>query len=130
MSALDAYLAEVSARPFDWRQWNCCHLARGWWQQVTGLDPMAGLPGTDSMRAAHRLIGELGGNLAAAWTRQTRCEPLPAALAQVGDVVLLETPERHAVGICCGRTAAVLTPDLGLAHAPMSAATLAWRPAP
>ena len=130
MSALDDYLAQHAGRQFDWRQWNCCHLARGWWHQVTGRDPMEGLPGTGTRHAAHRLIGQLGGNLGSAWTRQTGCEPLPAALAQVGDVVLIETAEHHAVGICCGRTAAVLAPDMGLVHAPMSLATFAWRPAP
>jgi hypothetical protein len=91
---------------------------------------MEGLPGTGTRHAAHRLIGQLGGNLREAWTRQTGCQPLPGALAQVGDVVLLEGADVEAVGICCGRTAAVLTPDAGLAHASMAYATAAWRPAP
>lgn len=123
---LEAYLFHVGDQAFHWREWNCCSFVAGWVRQF-GVDVMAGLPGTGTRHAAHRLIGQLGGSLQAAWTRQLGREPIESTLAQMGDVVLVEIDADQAVGICCGRTAAVLTPADGVAHVPMSAATAAWR---
>lgn len=123
---LDRYLTEVQARAFDWASWNCCHLAAAWVQQVTGRNVLAGLPSMSSRLTAHRLIGQLGGSLAAAWTLQLEREPMLATLSHVGDVVLVQVDDVEAVGICCGRTAAVLTEAHGVAHVPMSAALAAW----
>lgn len=124
---LGAYLAEASARAFDWRTANCCHLAAGWVASRTGVDPMADLPPTPTERAARRLIAALGGTLADAWTRQLGREPIPPSMAQVGDVVLLELDGRPVVGICNGTTAVAVLDAGGTAFAPMSCATHAWR---
>jgi hypothetical protein len=123
---LQLYLADVSARRFDWASWNCCHFAARWVQLLTGLQVMAGLPPMHSRLTAHRLIGELGGSLGAVWTRWLGCEPVPATLAHAGDVVIVRLGDHEAVGICCGRTAAVLTEHEGVAHVPMDRATLSW----
>lgn len=124
---LGAYLAEASARPFDWGNANCCHLAAGWVAARTGVDPMAGLPDTPTERAARRLIATLGGTLADAWTRQLGREPIAPAMAQVGDVVLLELEGRPVVGICNGTTAVAALDAGGVAFVPMAHATHAWR---
>jgi hypothetical protein len=123
---LDAYLAEVQGRRFDWHSWNCCHFAAEWVRRASGLQPMAGLPATDNARAALRLRTRMGASLADAVTLQLGLAPFAAELAQVGDVVAVRDGTAQAVGICAGRTAAVLRVD-GLAHVPMSAAVLAWR---
>lgn len=123
---LDHYLTQVQARAFDWAAWNCCHFTAAWVQQLSGRDVMAGLPAMNSQLTAHRVIGQLGGSLQAAWTRQLGPEPMRPALAQVGDVVIVRVDDVEAVGICCGRTAAVLTEHDGVAHVPMSAALAAW----
>ena len=123
---LGDYLAQVGARPFDWAGWNCCHFAAGWVQRLTGRDVMEGLPPMHSRLTAHRLIGQLGGSLQEAWTRQLGRQPVHATLAQVGDVVLVQLDDVQAVGLCAGRTVAVLTEHDGVAHVPMRLATAAW----
>lgn len=125
---LGDYLAEVRARPFDWAAWNCCHFVAGWVLRQAGRDVMAGLPPMHSRLTAHRLIGQLGGSLRDAWSRQMGgARPIAATLAEVGDVVLVEADDVQAVGICCGRTAAVLTERDGVAHIEMAQASAAWR---
>ena len=123
---LALYLADVQVRPFDWATWNCCHFAATWVRLLTGRDVMAGLPPMHSRLTAHRLIGQLGGSLRDAWTRQLGPEPVLPTLAHPGDVVLVQADGVEAVGICCGRTAAVLT-EAGVAHVQMADATAAWR---
>lgn len=123
---LDEYLIEVGGRPFDWAAWNCCHFVSEWVKLLTARDPMEGLPAMSSRLTAHRLIGQLGGNLGAAWDRQLGQPSMPATLAQVGDIVLVGHESVEAVGICAGRTAVVLT-EQGVAHLQMGAATAAWR---
>lgn len=125
---LDQYLNAKTDDRFSWSRHNCCHVVAGWVQAETGTDPMRGLPWTHSMTAAHRLIRQLGGSLAAAWTRQLGRPPVPATLARTGDVVLVPiAPGSDAVGLCAGRHAAVLTEADGLALLPMEQATICWR---
>lgn len=134
---LEQYLGAAPARAFDWAAWNCCHFAAGWVRAVCGWDPMHGLPATPAARDAVRLVRRLGGSLAAAWTRQLGAQPLPAAMAQLGDLVLLPVPLRaneaadartgHAVGICAGLSVVACTDAGDFAFVPMSEATAAWR---
>jgi hypothetical protein len=126
---LDAYLTEVQARAFDWAGWNCCTFAAGWVQRATGARLMLGLPRTPSRLAAHRLIAQIGGTLRGVWSLWLRREPIEPALAQVGDIVGLSDEDAQAIGVCCGRTAAVLT-EAGLCHVPMERAACAWRVEP
>lgn len=124
---LTAYLAvraERPARAFDWRGNNCCHFAAGWWHYATGSDPLAGLDSTADARAARRLVQRLGGSLVQAVAQQLGREPIAAALAQTGDVVLVPTaalltaavadePAQrdgvgHVAGVCNGRHAVVM----------------------
>lgn len=104
-AALQAYREQRAAIRFDWAAANCCHFGGGWMRYAAGVDPMAGLPTTPSARAALRLVRALGGDLAAAWTRQLQQEPIPAAQARVGDLVLQWMPGEGAggrVGVCNG----------------------------
>lgn len=123
---LTYYLAEVQAKPFDWAAWNCCHFAAGWVRRFTGFDPMAGLPTMDSRLSAHRVIASLGGSLRRAWSSRLHAADLLPSLARPGDVVLVAVDGVDAVGLCAGRTAAVLT-ERGVAHVPMTEAAAAWR---
>ena len=127
--ALDAYLVEHQVQPFLWSRHNCCHFVAGWVRTATGHDPMAGLPVTWSRMAAHRLIHQLGGTLADAWTRRLGRGPVQPEFAQAGDVVHVWLREQDcaAVGICTGRHAALLMEDSGIVLLPMSHATHAWR---
>jgi len=127
--ALDAYLADAAARPFSWAQHNCCHFVAGWVRAATGRDPMAGLPHTHSRHAARRLVLQLGGTLADAWSRRLGRAAIQPELAQTGDVVHVWLREHDcaAVGICSGRHAALLLEGRGVLMLPMAHATHAWR---
>jgi hypothetical protein len=123
---LDAYLTEAQGRAFDWSTWNCCHLAAGWVRRMSGRDVMADVPVTTTKRAAHREIQRRGGTLRAVWERWLGAEAIAPDLAQVGDIVGLTDADAQAVGVCCGRTVAVLT-QAGVCHVPMTRAACAWR---
>lgn len=127
--ALDAYLAQAATKPFSWPTHNCCHFVAGWVAQATGIDPMRGLPVTPDRRAAWRLIRQLGGSLAGAWTCQLDRAPIRHELASTGDIVLvhLAPDDGAAVGICNGRHVALLTEGEGLAMLPIAQARMAWR---
>jgi hypothetical protein len=132
---LALYLAQPTPAPFDWRTNNCCHFAARWMVYATGFDPMAGLPETPDGRRALKLVQRLGGTLADAWTRALGRQPIAAALAQTGDIVLVPVaPEGtamqgtgQAVGICSGHQVILL--DVSGRHAFLSvrSATCAWR---
>jgi hypothetical protein len=125
-ATLEAYLAEVRDKPFDWSRWNCCTFVAGWVQRMTGTRVMMGLPKTPSRMSAHRLIVEIGGNLRGVWSLWMHRDPILPTLAQTGDIVCIMENGTQAVGVCCGRTAAVLTED-GVHHVSMEHATCAWR---
>lgn len=129
---LHEYLSRHGAAPFDWGINNCCHWAAGWMRHATGIWPMQGLPETPTPRAARRLVRQLGGTLAAAWTRQLGRAPLPALQAQLGDLVLVPVPAGaggtgEAVGVCTGRHAVCIGTQGLLAHVEMQHCTHAWR---
>ena len=133
---LTQFLAAHRAPAFSWATANCCHFAAAWVLHATGRDPMQGLASTPSARAALRLVRSLGGSLQAAWTRQLGRPPVPAAMAQVGDLVLMPT---HAqpwlgevgtgalVGICVGPSVVVAGDLGGYLYAPLCGGTVAWR---
>lgn len=121
-SALSGYLA--ACPPFDWATHNCTHFAAGWLQLVEGAAPP--LPAVADGPTAHRAVRRLGADLADATTRQLGRALQPAAQARPGDLVLVPAPHgSHALAICAGRTAAVLT-TAGVAHIPMQQALAAW----
>lgn len=110
---------------------DCCRFPADAVAAVTGVDHMAPFRGYRSKLGALRAIRRYGGGgLGEAlerWSRETGVEQVPLALARRGDVVVHETPEGPALGICLGaRFAAVKEPE-GLVFFPMSAATAVWR---
>lgn len=134
---LGEHLAHSQGLAFSWGQANCCHFAARWVERATGANPMQGLPATASAAAAVRLVRALGGTLQAAWTLQLRRQPVPAAMAQLGDVVLLPMPDDmrgrgpghatgQAVGVCVGSQAVVMTAEGFHAYLPMRMAVCAW----
>lgn len=134
--ALAHYLGQQIGAQFDWRTRNCCHFAAGWVLALMGTDPMRGLPQTTDAQSARRLVRSLGGSLRAAWSQQLGMEPVPAALAEVGDVVLIDNTLLQTmgsadgvgalVGVCCGHVVGVLADDGALLYLPLAAAECAW----
>lgn len=118
---LAAYLA--TCQPFDWAARNCCQFAAGWVQRMEGRAPA--IPSVRDLAHSRRVLADMGGTLLAAVTAELARQPVAPAAARPGDVVLLQRVDGQTLGICAGRTAAVLTTD-GVAHIPMQAATAAW----
>ena len=102
---------------------------------------MAGLPTTPNARAALRLVRELGGSVASAWSLRLDRPPIAPGLAQVGDVVLVPSTAITAlaaacppaegtgamVGICAGRTVMLMDALGAVHHLPLWEAEWAWR---
>jgi hypothetical protein len=125
MVSLASYLASVQA--FDWMR-NCCHFCGGWLKANGQPDPMEGLPVTPNLMATRRVLRDLGGSLSAAVTLRLGRDPIPATLAQTGDIVHMNLPDGgEAVGICNGRHAVFLMAGGGFAFEEMSKASCAWR---
>lgn len=120
-AALADYLAQCA--PFDWRTHNCAQFVAEWLERMEGIRPAA--PGLSGPLDARRAALALGGTLREAATVQYAREPVPAAMARPGDVVLIDRPDLQALGLCCGRTAAYLNAS-GVAHIPIAAASVAW----
>ena len=122
---LTHYLSAI-AGPWCWATHHCGTLVAGWVSRATGRNPLDKLR-HDSAAAWVRAAQDAGG-LDRLVSRALRCEPVPAAMAQTGDIVML--PGRitgGALGICNGATAAVLAEGGAVTFAPMAEALHAWR---
>lgn len=120
-SALSGYLA--ACPPFDWQRMNCAQFAAAWVHQRERVELF--VPGVSGKVESLRVLRRLGGSLRAAVTAQLARDPVPPSMARAGDVVLVERDGGQTLGICAGRTAAVLT-AAGVAHIPMQEALAAW----
>lgn len=124
---LTDYLTQPRAS-FDWAGRNCCIWSARWVEVVEGFDPMAGMPSTEGLRAARRLIEQIGGDIVGIITERLSRQPIPPRMAQMGDIafVPLEAPA-FTVGICAGSTLMCITDDGSVLHVPLDAASHAWR---
>jgi hypothetical protein len=128
MSAIDRALDEYLDRwgSFDWAHGHCGIFAGNWVRQITRRRTLDGLPTLGSAIAWMRRVQGLGG-LQVIVTERMGVQPINPAMAQVGDIVMLPGPVTGgALGICCGRTAALLHPNCGIVHLPMAQAIHAW----
>lgn len=130
MSTLHHQLAQYlqqQVQPFCWHQRHCAHFAAGWVLAATGRNVLQGLPACRTMRAWAAYIRRVGG-FEALVTRCLRCSPVPPAMAQLGDVVLLPGDVTGGtLGVCAGATAACLGEGGASVHLPMAGALAAWR---
>jgi len=118
---LAALLQAVATQPFAWGQHDCARFAA---QAVTAQTAQAlPLPGWQCRRTAVAAVRHYGGLPQGV----DACLPrLPApALAQRGDVVLVQAPARRFLAVCVG-TRWVAPCRAGLRWGPMQAATHAW----
>ena len=122
--ALSALVCERLHTPFKWGAHDCCLFSADAVLLQTGEDPAAEIRGTyTDERGAVNLMRAMGGLRGVA--HQALGEPIPALLAQVGDVVLVSAGKRDALAICNGSTA--LAPSsVGLVPVPMGEARMAW----
>lgn len=114
-------------RPFCWGTWDCGLLAADCVQAMTGVDIAAEFRGRyTTARGARRVMR---GSMAEMMARVSHTYGMPEirpAMAQRGDMVMVDTPLGDALGICVGARVACAGPD-GLAMLPLSAARCAWR---
>lgn len=123
---LTAYLKERADRPFEWGVNDCCIFAADWVRLVTGRDPMGYWRGYSDEAEAHHLI-ERGGGLARMVTEALGLALPTVATAQRGDVVLFESGNGPALGICAGEKFAAVRPVGGVGYFSMRHAVTAWR---
>lgn len=125
-SRLAAYIERVRRAPFAWSTHDCCMFAAGAVEAVTGADPAAELRGT---------YGDLAGGMTALGRAgfagpvdmaRALFDRVPPALAQVGDVAVVDTPEGPALGVVQGPSIFVVGPE-GLRTVDLLAARLAFR---
>lgn len=121
----EAFIGQRRALPFAWGTNDCVIFASDCVLALTGTDPVPeGLRGLHTAKRSYRAIRGLGGLTGIATTALG--EPMPAAFAQVGDVVLTKAGKRDMLAICNGGTA-IAPAAVGLAHIDMATASLCWR---
>jgi hypothetical protein len=123
---LAGYLEPLRTTPFQWGTNDCCTFAAGAVAAMTGIDPMAEFRGRyRTKRGAAIALGRIGtGTLSA--TMDGKLEPVPPALAQRGDVVMID----GGLGVLFGSTVILVgaAGDRdGLVLRDRADATHAWR---
>lgn len=122
---LNRFIASQSAVPFAWGERDCCLFVCDAIQSFTGSDPGERWRGMySSFKGAQRLIQNNDG--VSGLARIAFGDPIPSALAQRGDVVLVDTPKGEALAICVGDKMAAQG-DAGIVFMPMTAAKAAWK---
>ena len=119
---LEAFLRARQSVPFAWGTNDCVIFAADCVQALTGVDHVPPKLRGASLLQSARILKERGGVIALA--AAALGEPLPAAFAQIGDVVLCKAGDQDMLGICNGSTALAPGPD-GLVSVALGA--LCWR---
>jgi hypothetical protein len=124
-AGLSALATARLAAPFAWGTNDCASFAADSILAITGADGLAELRGRRRTERAARQQERAIGGLPAAIER-AGFVPMPAALAQRGDLVMLAQGKRRVLAICMGEEA--LAPgERGLERASMRQAVAAWR---
>jgi len=113
-------------KPFEWGKFDCCTFAADAVVAVRGDDPLKYIRGSyGSLKSAWRLLSELGG-LKVAVTKAMGPPMMHKALAQRGDIVLVESDKYPALAVVVGQAA--LAPLVtGVQRVPARDWIEAWR---
>jgi len=127
-TALAQFLRESQNRPFAWGEWDCCLFAADAVQAQTGIDYAADYRDSyTTASGALRALKRHGHNTIRDAISAQLGEPLPAALCQRGDVVLVEVNDGElAAGILYAGCVCVLR-DTGIDTVNLNAARIGWR---
>lgn len=88
---LAAYLARAAARPFRWREDDCCTFAAGWAEELTGQPVADFVPHYDESEASCRqMLWAFGGIVAVAEAALEEAGMLPQIVPHAGDVGVIE----------------------------------------
>lgn len=102
-ASLANYVEERSKMPFAWGKNDCCSFACSWIHILVGFDPSAEFIYNDAKSALNILKREGGvEEIAIAICEQWGWPECAPVRAQRGDVVLIDTDNGPALGICVG----------------------------
>lgn len=120
----EAFARERAREPFAWGRNDCALFAADAVEAITGRHLCEELRGHRSAREALRVLQEIGGvrGLATA----ALGEPIPALMAAVGDVVVIQAGKREALAVCNGSSAITAGPAEMVAVS-MQQALAAWK---
>ncbi|MCL2761446.1 MAG: hypothetical protein FWD70_07360 [Desulfuromonadales bacterium] len=123
---LMAFIETRANMPFKWGEHDCCLFAADAVLEITGIDYAEKFRGKYAdMENATKLIKQNGGNMSEMINGLLET-PIKPALAQRGDVVMYETEDGPALGICTGVNAVFAAPT-GLNTRPTLDCQYAWR---
>lgn len=127
-SRLSAAVEAARTTPFVWGVSDCCLFAADCVLAMTDVDLAAEYRGRyRSKRGAYATLKRRFGGGVEAAARHALDAPLPSALmAQRGDVVLVDTAEGPALGVCLGRHCGCRG-RTETVFVPLANARLAWR---
>ncbi len=123
LTKLEAFLIERRNTPFEWGTNDCCLFVADAVKVLTNVDYAASLRGYTTRFGAARRIYKAGGLSSIVDGLLT---PINPALARRGDVILCETEEGAALGICVGSKFAAAGPN-GVLFYSMTLAKKGWR---
>lgn len=118
---LNEHLETIGA--FAWGTNDCCMFAVGCVQAMTGVDHGKEFRGYKTAVGAAKRLEKHGGVEGIA----TYClgESKSVKLAKRGDVVMIDSGEGYALGVCVGSKIAAVSKD-GLTFVPMTQAIKVW----
>lgn len=119
----EAFIAARLTMPFAWGSNDCAIFAADCVQAITGQDPApAGLRNHTTEKQALRALKRHGG--VAGIATAVLGQPVPATLANIGDVVLCKAGTRDMLAICNGASAFAPSAN-GLVTVPLG--DVCWR---
>jgi hypothetical protein len=114
------------AKAFVWGEHDCVLWAANALIAITGHDPAEEFRGQYSTALGAARILEQAGGMEALVSKQLEREPVPAAFANVGDILLVMQEDRPMLAVCNGET--MFAPGLeGLVSLPTLSAVKAWK---
>ncbi|MCP3022310.1 DUF6950 family protein [Cupriavidus basilensis] len=121
---LAEFIEARQERAFSWGKSDCSLFVCDAIEAMTGTDPGARWRGIYSTeKGARRVLRDNDGVVGIATL--VLGPPVPPALAARGDVVLVDTLQGEALGICLGSQIAAQGPD-GIVFLPIGRGTRAW----
>jgi len=122
---LEAAIESARVQAFRWGEHDCVRFATGVVRDLTGCDMVAQTGLVWATRAEARRAERAAGGIAAAVTRVLG-DPIAAALAQRGDLLLTCGPAGQSLGVCIGARGA-FAGKKGLAFVPIAQCEQGWR---
>lgn len=125
---LTQFIEANAKRSFAYGTWDCALFAASACDVMTGDDPAREVRGayTTADGALRTLLRHFGAWSVGGLADRLLGGRIPVALAQRGDIVLLNTERGDALGVCIGAKSAHPGPD-GLMFKPIEESSMAWR---